>query len=424
MKGGLEWPCKLRWCARLDPLIFSAIIVSLWSVVYAAQTLGISECDQQCPKTRELVTTVWGGAVTLFVLSFDFWRTLKTLVYADNDDSGRKFSEVVGTSSAAILFIINPVFMLLQIVVRVALRYQLRRRMPGFTVLSLLSPWTKDPAKIVIDCRVVITVPKVISIPDRFIDSGLPSLSEAVVIGRGPEESGETKTICLRMEGEDVLLQMGVLPPYDQLKVLQGRSGWASIISSVQSMGYTYGVVLRTVQGLPVSPIEVVALTLSIQVLIKALLHNIVSLSYMPLHVYLTDHQAQTFVDRCSEYTAHEVPISWMWGPYVVIVLLVSGVPIYYVIHVWQTTRIIMVVPIMLTLVGLYLQLIFITATTYGHRHTIGSLIANSCIIMSTMVYVTSYILALVVTIKYWKVDRLNAKSSSMLAQIFPYIGQ
>ena len=35
----------------------------------------------------------------------------------------------------------------------------------------------------------------------------------------------------------------------------------------------------------------------------------------------------------------------------------------------------------------------------------------------------TSYILALIVTIEYWKVDRLNAKTSSMLAQIFPYIG-
>ena len=42
---------------------------------------------------------------------------------------------------------------------------------------------------------------------------------------------------------------------------------------------------------------------------------------------------------------------------------------------------------------------------------------------MTAMVQFASYILALAATIKFWKVDRLNAKTSSMLAQIFPYIG-
>ena len=70
-------------------------------------------------------------------------------------------------------------------------------------------------------------------------------------------------------------------------KVLQGNYGFATVISDVQSMGYIYGVVVRTIQGLPVSPIEVVALMLSLLILIKALLHNIVSRCHRPLHVYL-----------------------------------------------------------------------------------------------------------------------------------------
>ena len=417
MKGGLEWPRRLRWCVALDRLIFSAVVISLLSVVTAAQTSRTCECDQQCPKTRELVTTLWGGTVTFFVLSFDVWRTWKTILHFD---FGRKFGQVWGEILGALLVIINPVFMLLLLIEYAAWRYHMRRRMPGSTVLSLLSPWTKDPAKFVFSCEVVITVPKVIPIPANFTSWRMPSLSEAVVIGRGPEESQETITICLTNKGKDVLLQMGVLPSYDQLKVLQGRSGWATIISSVQSMGYIYGVVLRTIQGLPVSPIEVVALTLSIQILIKALLHNIVSLSYMPLHVYLTDRQAQTIVDRRGEYIEHEVPMNlgWVTGPFVVIVLLISSVVIYYVIYVsWS----IMVVLIMLTLVGLHLQLFNIGILQYvEQQNRIGMLGLTMC----TMVNVTSYILALVVTIKYWKVDRLNAKSSSMLAQIFPYIGQ
>jgi hypothetical protein len=235
--------------------------------------------------------------------------------------------------------------------------------MPGFTVSSFLSPWSKDPAKILYSGAVVISVPTEISIPWDLTESDLdkPSLSGAVVIGRGPEDAQETKDVQLGMKGIVVLLHMkNVLPPYDQLRVLQGKSGLLTIISAVQSVGYIYGVVVRSVQGLPVSPIEVVALTLSIQILIKALLHNIASLCYRPLHVYLTHIQAQTFVDQYENYTAHEDSESVAVGlcSVVAIVVLISGVAIYYIIHMWQTTRRIMVVPIMLTLVGLYLQLI------------------------------------------------------------------
>jgi hypothetical protein len=129
----------------------------------------------------------------------------------------------------------------------------------------------KYPAKILCGCQVVITVPRVIpenSIPENFTDSDMPRLDDALVTGRGQEESREIRNICLSDKGKEVLLQMGILPPYDQLRVLQGSSGLATIISAAQSGGYIYGVVVRTVQGLPVSPIEVVALTLSIQILI------------------------------------------------------------------------------------------------------------------------------------------------------------
>jgi hypothetical protein len=234
-----------------------------------------------------------------------------------------------------------------------------------------------------------------------------------------------------------------VLPPYDQLTVLQGKSGLLTIISAVQSVGYIYGVVVRTVQGLPVSPIEVVALTLSIQILIKALLHNIVSTCHRPLQVYLTDIQAQAFVDQCENYTAHEDPESLAMGrssvgaigclvSIVAIVVLVSGVVIYYIIHMWQTTRRIMVVPIMLTLVGLYLQLIYLCVGFFTKVEDVNKVkdvnkavtVAVGCsVVMCALVNATSYIFALVVTINYWKVDSLNANTSSMLAQIFPYIG-
>ena len=410
MEGVLEWLRRLRCCAHLDRLILSAIMLSLWSNVSAAQTSGTFECDQECPKTRELVTTVWGGVVTLFVLSFDSWGTLKALMVNDETD------KILEWITLLIWTILNPVAMLFRLVECAAWSYHMRRRMPGFTVLSLLLPWTKHPAKILCGCQDVIIVPTLISIPCNFIEPDLLVVpSEAVVIGRGQEESRETRNISLNFHGIGVLLQMDALPPYDQLKVLQGNFGLATVISTVQSMGYIYGVVVRTIQGLPVSPIEVVALMLSILILIKALLHNLVSTCHRPLHVYLTDEQAQTFVETCEKYTTLEVPKRQIVGPMVVIVLLISSVVIYYIVHMWQTTRIIMVVPIMLSLVGFYLQL-----RGFIQRGKEGYVII---IIMSVIKNAMSYILALVVTIEYWKVDRLNAKTSSMLAQILPYIG-
>jgi hypothetical protein len=429
MKVVLEWLRRLRWCARLDPLILSAIVMSLMSVVSAAQTSGPSECDQQCPQTRELVTTVWGGVVTILAFSYVCWSVVKPEFTQDHPSISGK---VVIRCLLLIGPVLNPLLVLSAVIDNAVWSYNTRRRMPGFEVLSLLSPWTKDPAKILHGCQVVITVPTVISIPEKFTILGLPSLSEAVVINRGPEEARETKNVFLHERGREVLLQMkNVLPPYDQLTVLQGSSGWATIISAVQSVGYIYGVVVRTAQGLPVSPIEVVALTLSIQILIKALLHNIASLCYRPLHVYLTPGQAQVFVDECENHTARD-PLGQAVGQcsLVATILLVSGVVIYYIIHMWHTTSRNMVVPIMLTLVGLYLQLFPGWVIMIGHTESrVEGL--NDCAIaisilsmlMSGLVNATSYIFAVVVTIKYWKADRLDAKTSSMLAHIIPYIG-
>ena len=410
MEGVLEWLRRLRCCARLDRLILSAIMLSLWSNVSAAQTSGTFECDQECPKTRELVTTVWGGVVTLFVLSLDIWGTLELLL-PDDEETAFKVGAWI---TYHIWVIINPVPMLVYLVEFAVRSYHMRRTMPGFTVLSLLSPWTKHPAKILCGCQVVITVPTMISVPNNFLQSTLPSLVKAVVIGRGQEQSRETRNIPLGYHGKEVLLQMDVLPPYDQLKALQGTSGLATVISAVQSTGYIYGVVVRTIQGLPVSPIEVVALMLSILILMKALLHNIVSTCPRPLHVYLTDEQAQTFVDTCKKYTTPEISNSQVVRPAVVIVLLISSVGLYYIIHIWQTSMIIMILPILLSLVGFYIQLWgIIRKPTDREPITIMSGILNA----------TSYYSALDVTIKLWKVGRLNANTSSMLAQIFPYIG-
>ena len=142
------------------------------------------------------------------------------------------------------------------------------------------------------------------------------------------------------------------------------------------------------------SPIEVIALMLSILILMKALLHNIVSTCHRPLHVYLTDEQTQTFVDTCEKYTALELPRSHIMVTFVVIVLLISSVVIYYIIRMWQTTRTIMVVPIMLSLAGFYLSGLW-----YLGFFVRSGILGIIWTIMVAIINATTYILALVVTL-------------------------
>jgi len=87
-----------------------------------------------------------------------------------------------------------------------------------------------------------------------------------------------------------------------------------------------------------------------------------------------------------------------------------------------------MVVPIMLTLVGLYLQLFSAWDIVSTERRVEGQDYCATAIVILSMlmgglVNATSYIFALVVTIKYWEANRLDVKTSNMLAHIFPYIG-
>ena len=75
-----------------------------------------------------------------------------------------------------------------------------------------------------------------------------------------------------------------------------------------------------------------------------------------------------------------------------------------------------MVVPIMLPLVGFYFQL-WVSNIWFDNKNTNMAILT-----MCGMVNATLYLLAFFVTIKYWKVDRLSAKTSSMPTQVFPYI--
>ena len=129
--------------------------------------------------------------MTILVLSFDIWSAVKLF----NENHASTSVKVFLGFLALISFVLYLLVVLLIIIRSASWRYYTKRS--GITVLSL-SPWTKDPAKIVYGCQVVITVPTTISIPENFTRQTMPNLSEAVVIGRGPNEAREiTENVCL-----------------------------------------------------------------------------------------------------------------------------------------------------------------------------------------------------------------------------------
>lgn len=190
MKNVLDCMRKLHWDAGVDTLVFLSTVISLLSIVSASQTSGTCDCDQYCPKTRELVTTVWGGAVTLFVLSLDSLVVAKIIV---NDDEVWIFCSP--------LVILCPFFYIFRLVHWAVKSYDISRRMPEFTLWSWLPPWTKNTAKILCGCDVIVTVPTTISIPEEFVDNVVPiNLAEALVVGCG-EESLNTQNIHFNADG-------------------------------------------------------------------------------------------------------------------------------------------------------------------------------------------------------------------------------
>jgi hypothetical protein len=103
----------------------------------------------------------------------------------------------------------------------------------------------------------------------------------------------------LKVAGKLALLESSILPDYEQLRFLDGRSGIATLIICVQAIGYVTSIVYKAIHHLPVSPIEAIGFSFSMFVIVHSLVHSLGAPSQCPLVIYLNLIQEQEMIDKC-----------------------------------------------------------------------------------------------------------------------------
>jgi len=360
---------------------------------------------------------MWGYIVTLVALTMDVWGMVKAW---DENTLG----VVVGTFCWSAL---NPMFvlwnMLANTLVGMAMQSNLCEAL-GDDVVAPMYPWSKSHIKIISGCYVIVNLSPNVHKENHNLNAfddnpEAEDLSEALVVGTKVENSKQFN-VQLTTHGQLALLRSNVLPPYDELKFLRGNSNLGMAIASAQAIGYIYGIVVRCVQGLRVSPIEAIACVLNLLILIKGVLHNFSSLGHRPLLLYLLPSEEARFIEECKNIRSFEFKVGGRFKLGVSIacgILLAVGA--YFIVNFLKFLNRTCVVLVILFEVSLVLGGMqgFFASNNYSYNFRL-------CLMFSTVLLnLVGYVWALVVTFKYWKGEDFDVQSSNYLSQVLPYIG-
>ena len=100
----------------------------------------------------------------------------------------------------------------------------------------------------------------------------------------------------LYYKGNVVLELAKVLPDFEQLKFVRGKSSVAMVVIAMQAVGYIYAVIYRSVVGLRVAPLEVVGLVLNVVLLIKGIIFSMCNPCHRPLVMYVNKKQEEKLI--------------------------------------------------------------------------------------------------------------------------------
>jgi hypothetical protein len=92
------------------------------------------------------------------------------------------------------------------------------------------------------------------------------NMADALTLGHKTAEN--SCLMVLNGAGKLALFESSILPNCKQLRFVDGRSGIATLIISVQAIGYVTSIVYRAIHHLPVSPIEAIGFVFSLLVIL------------------------------------------------------------------------------------------------------------------------------------------------------------
>jgi len=124
------------------------------------------------------------------------------------------------------------------------------------------------------------------------------NMADALTLGHKTAEN--SCLMVLNEAGKLTLLETSsILPNYKQLRLVDGRSGTATLIILVQAVGYVTSTVYRAIHHLPVSPIEAIGFAFSMLVIVHSLVHSVGVICQIPLVIYLNPAQETEISDKC-----------------------------------------------------------------------------------------------------------------------------
>ncbi len=318
-------------------LIQGVTVAMFWSTFVAALELApepsvssrsaSSSSSSLC--SRALATTLWGAAFAFFSLLADSWPASKArLSFMSRNSLLEKLNLLLFLAPVAPLFSISVISRNWFTTVRF-------RQIHGSSTYPELGPDTTcmfirrvidnirviwfgayqqtgflKRTRIVANTYVGLGIRLSTNLPPsahvkRYNQVNRNNVLDALTLGEKTDEN--SFLIELTEDGKLALLESSILPSNKQLRFLDGRSGIATLILSIQAIGYVASTVYRTILHLPVSPIEAIGFAYSMLVIVLSVVRNEATLCQNSLVIYLNPTQEQELLDICESTRWSEV---------------------------------------------------------------------------------------------------------------------
>ncbi|KAG0561767.1 hypothetical protein KC19_9G090300 [Ceratodon purpureus] len=414
-----------RECGKLGSSMSSSFrralyVVSmacLWTMVaaQAAARPPISDPPAREGSPRELVSTVWGFILNFMALTLDHWGIVKNAINGPFLSSGK---------------VVQTIFSDPMLHLYTKLEYALTSCL--WRIQWLSTPKESVYIRTLISCKVVVNLSPAAyddfhgKLDKLHEDVEVQDFSDVFVLGNEVLGCNETN-VQLTATGKAMLVKAGVLPPVERLKILQGNSGAAVAVCAAQGGGYIYGILVRVVQGLHVSPIEVIGFYVSIHILVRAVCHYFTSSCHRPLYLFLEDEMEKEFIKKCQEFEGDkdlsEAYSSLFGSKYkltyklaiFVVYSLLCVILVFFLIYGIRSTSLRMVIPLIILISSLFSS--FLSTTIFSDK------LKHFYYYISPILHYFVYIYSLYFTIKYWDSFGYDIPSRGYLSKVLPYIG-
>ncbi len=396
--------------------------------------------------SRPLVTTLWGAAFAFFSLMADTWPASK----AKTSLSSQRYSL---TGRLVIFVTMAPLpqaFVLSLILEQMFVTWRFRRILRSSTNPELIPDTMsmsnklrrviddililfginhprvfKKSTRIVANAHIVLGIRPSTTLPSTHIDTTIGPVNEdnmADALTLGHKTAENSCLMVLNRAGKLALLETtSILPNYQQLRFLDGRSGIATFIMGVQAGGYAISTAYRATHNLPVSPIEAIGFPFSILVIVHSLVHSLGVICPHPLVIYLHPTQEQEMLDKCesTRWSNRDDNICANWASMgVFIVWFVAMGAFTAPVFGFRKSSFDAIGPILFMLSYIPQLSLFI----YVDRNPIPSTRGVLSLFASLIISLGGIVVSIVATIVNWQTNKFDSRTPSAIHSL-PFLG-